>query len=53
MKKKIAIKLQKNRTKNKLKKNNKKKKKQRNYTIPCAFIASTTFSNPAMFAPAT
>ena len=23
------------------------------YTIPCAFIASTTFSNPAIFAPAT
>lgn len=23
------------------------------YTIPCAFIASTTFLNPAMFAPAT
>ena len=25
----------------------------KNQTIPCAFIASTTFSNPAMFAPAT
>ncbi len=23
------------------------------YTTPCAIIASTTFSNPAMFAPAT
>ncbi len=23
------------------------------YTIPCAFIASTTFSNPAILAPAT
>lgn len=24
-----------------------------NYTIPCAVIASTTFSKPAMLAPAT
>ncbi len=30
-----------------------KKKSKGIYTIPCAFIASTTFSNPAMFAPAT
>ena len=31
----------------------KEKKVKEIYTIPCAFIASTTFLNPAMFAPAT
>ena len=31
----------------------KRKKAKEIYTIPCAFIASTTFLNPAMLAPAT